>query len=219
VVTRGQYLERPTLIPLAGGLVLEGLAHRGAQTPGLLVLPPPPLEGSGMDHVLAAELAFAAARAGHSTLRFNYRGVGASQGATSREPEAWLEDAVAALELAVDNAGGAPAAVASLGASDAVALELARRRPLAAVAWVSPHVVVPADLSRPGAPTCPLSVVLPELDSTMDRVAWGQALQGLDAELVVIAEASAGYARNLPMVGRAVAALLARASRPTARLD
>ena len=33
-----------------------------------------------MDHVVAAEVAWAAATAGHPTLRFNFRGVGASQG-------------------------------------------------------------------------------------------------------------------------------------------
>ena len=84
MVMKGQYLERPTLIPLANGLVLEGVSHRGEKRPGLLVLPPPPLEGSGMDHVVGAELAYAVSHAGFPTLRFNYRGVGGSQGEPSR---------------------------------------------------------------------------------------------------------------------------------------
>jgi hypothetical protein len=124
MVLKGQFLERPTLIPLDGGLVLEGVSHRGELRPGLLVLPPPPIEGSGMDHVVGAELAFAVSRHGHPTLRFNYRGVGGSQGQPSKRPEDWLEDARAALQLAMDNTEGQRAVVASIGASDAVAFRL-----------------------------------------------------------------------------------------------
>ena len=40
MVMKGQFLERPTLIPLANGLVLEGVSHRGERQPGVLVLPP-----------------------------------------------------------------------------------------------------------------------------------------------------------------------------------
>jgi SAM-dependent methyltransferase len=69
MVSRGQYLERPALIPL-GAEVLEGLWHRGERTPPLLIVPPPPGTGS-MDHVVCAELAWAAARAGYPVLRFN----------------------------------------------------------------------------------------------------------------------------------------------------
>jgi len=64
MVSRGQYLERPALVPV-GQLVLEGLWHRGSKTPPVLVLPPPPEAGS-MDHVVCAELAWAAARAGRA---------------------------------------------------------------------------------------------------------------------------------------------------------
>lgn len=218
-MTTGQYLERPTLIPLPGGLVLEGLAHRGARAPGLLVLPPPPVEGGGMDHVVGAELAFAVSRQGHSTLRFNYRGVGGSQGAVRRSAEAWLEDATEALALAQDNAGSAPAAVASIGASDAVALELARRGVVAGVILVSPSLVRPEDLDRLEAPPWPLGVILPELAATPGLGAWSRAVERLHGELTVVPQATAAYARNLPLVGKAAAALVARASRSTARRD
>ncbi len=214
MVTKGQYLERPTLIPLAGGLVLEGVAHRGDRAVGLLILPPPPFEGSGMDHVAAAEIAFATSREGHPTLRFNYRGVGGSQGQQSRSAEAWLEDATAALDLAIDNARGTGAVVASIGASDAVALELAARREVAGLALVSPSVVRPGDLAFG-----PLAVVLPELEFSADLAAWRAALERLDGELTVVSQATSTFLRGLPMVGQAVAALVARASLATARTD
>src|SRR4051812_9289647 len=101
MVAKGQFLERPTLIPVKK-TVLEGLSHRGSKLPALLILPPPPGEG-GMDHVLAAEIAWAAATADHPTLRFNYRGIGASQGEVGTASE-WLTDAEAALRLIEENA-------------------------------------------------------------------------------------------------------------------
>src|SRR3954464_13789743 len=121
MVQRGQFLERPTLIPV-GPFVLEGLSHRGEARPPLLVLPPPPDEGGSMDHVVVAELAWAATQAGYPSLRFNYRGVGASQGKRSAG-DALGEDARAAFELARDNWGEAPL-VASIGGSARVALSL-----------------------------------------------------------------------------------------------
>lgn len=203
MVLKGQFLERPTLIPVSPELVLEGLAHRGARTPPLLILPPPPLEGSGMDHVVGAELAFAVSRLGHSTLRFNYRGVGGSQGTPARAPELLLEDALAALELAMENAGGALAVVAAIGASDAVALELAKRRPIAGLALINPSVVLPHDLE---ALRLPLAVVVAELDERQDRGRWAT----VEGTFTVIPGATRSYQRNLPMVGKAVASLIAQ---------
>src|SRR5688572_23837884 len=98
MVLKGQFLERPTLVQ-HGELVLEALSHRGERRPGLLALPPPPDEGS-MDHVVWAEVVWAAAMAGFPTLRFNSRGVGASQGQPG-DAQAQLEDARAALQLVV----------------------------------------------------------------------------------------------------------------------
>jgi alpha/beta superfamily hydrolase len=207
MVLKGQFLERPTLIPVAGGLVLEGVSHRGDKRPGLLVLPPPPVEGSGMDHVVAAELAYAVSHQGHPTLRFNFRGVGASQGQRAKDVEALFEDAAAALELAVDNAGGAPVVVASIGASDAVALRLAQERVVAGLAFIHPSLVVVDDLA---ALTVEVAVVLPELGETSDRGRWATGLDARGGHLTVIPGATRAYQRHLPMVGKAVAALLAR---------
>lgn len=164
-----------------------------------------------MDHVAAAEIAFATSRAGHPTLRFNYRGVGASQGQATREVGAWLEDAAAALALAIDNAGGTGAVVASIGASDAVALELAARRRVAGLVLVSPSVVRPDDLVRVHALSWPLAVVLPELEFAEGELAdWRMILERLGAELTVVSGATSTFLRNLPMVGKAVAALVGR---------
>jgi alpha/beta superfamily hydrolase len=201
VVSKGQFLERPTLIPTTGGAVMEGVAHRGEKRPGVLIVPPPPQEGSGMDHVVAAELAFALSRLGHGTLRFNFRGVGASQGPRAHSAAELLEDAQAAHQLSVENTLGPPVVV-SLGASDAVALELTRTRPVAGLALIAPSLVQPLDLDG----TLPTLVVLPELG---ESDAWkGQNPDRF--RVAVIPGADRSFQRNLPLVGRAVADWLLR---------
>jgi alpha/beta superfamily hydrolase len=211
MVLPGQFLERPTLIPVAGGLVLEAVSHRGHLRPGLLVLPPPPVEGSGMDHVVGAELAYAVSRAGHPTLRFNYRGVGASQGQPARATAALFDDALAALELAVDNTGGAAPVVASIGASDAVAFRLAHEREVAGVALINPTLVQAEDLA--GLPPVTTAVVLAEHDPAGARGSWSDALTRLGGHLTIVPGATRAYQRNLPLVGQAVAALVASVRR------
>lgn len=208
MVLKGQFLERPTLIPVNDELVLEGVSHRGELRPGLLVLPPPPFEGSGMDHVVGAELAFAVSHAGHPTVRFNYRGVGGSQGQPSRNPNDWLADARAALQLAMDNTEGQLAVIATIGASDAVALRLAELQPIAGLILVNPSFARPGDFEARASLPWPLAVVLAELDETQDRARWSAALERHEAPLTVVPGATRTYQRNLPMVGKAGASLV-----------
>jgi alpha/beta superfamily hydrolase len=212
MVMKGQFLERPTLIPV-GEVVLEGISHRGHKRPGLLVLPPPPIEGGGMDTVVGAELAYAISHLGHPTLRFNYRGVGASQGQPSRSVDDWLADARAALELARDNADGAAPVVATLGASDAVGLKLAGLEPIAGLVFINPSIVCGRDLLGGGPGDWEVAVVVGEHDPTQDRVGWSVALQELGGEFTVVPGANRAFQRNLPMVGKAVGALVERAGR------
>ncbi len=165
---------------------MEGLAHRGKRRPLLLVLSPLPDEGGGMDHVVGAELSWAAARAGFPTLRFNWRGVGGSQGKRG-SPASLVEDARAALEVARDNAGGGAVFIASIGGSGKVAMSL--RGDAAGVCLVSPTdieewvddvwvVVAQADLSS--------------------------RLQVATGRLHVIPSSDRTFQRNLPLVGKAV---------------
>jgi alpha/beta superfamily hydrolase len=189
VVGKGHFLERPTLIPV-GAQVMEGLSHRGDRRPPLLVLPPLPEEGGGMDHVIGAELAWAAAHAGYPTLRFNWRGVGASQGVRGELP-ALIEEARAAIALARDNTG-VPPLLASLCGSCRVAASLVGDA--AGVCLVSPTdigewgsavwvVVAQSDLSQ-------------HLKVAMDSTGSPQ--------LRVIPGADRTFQKNLPLVGKAV---------------
>lgn len=200
MVARGQFLERPTLIPV-GELVMEGVSHRGKLSPLLLVLPPPPTEGGGMDHVVGAELAFAASAAGFPTLRFNYRGVGASQG-TRGAGEALVEDALAALEVAVDNAGGGSVLVASINGSDAVALELLRQHRVSTVCLISPTTTDPSKWSDD------VWVVVGEHDNSLSR----GAVTSSHARVEVVPSADRTFQRGLPRVGKTVVSCLTEAA-------
>ncbi|HET9450629.1 MAG TPA: alpha/beta hydrolase [Aggregicoccus sp.] len=201
MVLKGQFLERSTLIPLQGaGVVLEGTAHRGERQPPLLVLPPRPEEGGGMDHVLAAELAFAAARSGHATLRFNYRGVGASQGGRGGS---LVEDASAALDVALENARARTAAVAALHGSAPVALELAAQRPEACGLCL----IGPRELSLPALErlSVPLLVILWAGDTRTPRAPLAAALAASGGTLELVQDEGPAFPRNLPAVGHLVA--------------
>jgi hypothetical protein len=138
-----------------------------------------------MDHVVAAELAWAATQAGHPSLRFNFRGVGASQGKRGEKP---LDDARAALQLCVDN-WGVPPFIAAIGGSARVALQLDG----AGLCLISPTgieewgpdvwVVVGANDLPPGGAVA-------------------------TSRMRVIPDADGSFQKNLPMVGRVVAECL-----------
>jgi len=193
MVSRGQYLERPALIPV-GGEVLEGLWHRGDRAPPLLVVPPPPEAGS-MDHVVCAELAWATARAGRPVLRFNFRGVGASQG-TRGGGDARVHDADAALGLLRENTAQRHVAVAAVGASAEIGVRLASEHPgVIGLVLVSPPAAV---LARPI--DLPLLCIVGEDEPGRAGLLAAAAESGGRVE--VVGGADARFQRNLPEVGR-----------------
>jgi alpha/beta superfamily hydrolase len=205
MVTRGQFLERPALIPV-GEVVMEGLSHRGERRPPLLIIPPPPEEGGSMDHVVAAEAAWAAASRGYPTLRFNFRGVGGSQGERSTRRELFI-DAEAALRVLSENAGVATSACLAIGGSAEIALELARRHPaVCGACLVSPVGIAPADLV--GVQLAP-RVILGENDLRQPRVALAAAVTEAGGRFDLVEGADHAFTRNLAEVGRKVAEFLA----------
>ena len=108
MVLKGQFLERSVVVP-SGGLSLDGLYHRGDERPACVLAAPHPALGGSMTAPVVAELAWQLTQAGHPTLRFDYRGVGASQGKSRhavherlRVPLGVLQDEAADLLAAVD---------------------------------------------------------------------------------------------------------------------
>ena len=105
MVLAGQYLERAVTVK-SGELSLDALYHRGQFPPACVLASPHPALGGSMTAPVIAELAWALTRAGHATLRFDYRGVGASQGQTRHPPGSLrigpLEDELADFFAAAD---------------------------------------------------------------------------------------------------------------------
>jgi len=123
--------ERAVPIPVSGSeRVLEGLyvSVPGDEAPGAVIAPPHPLYGGSMDSPVVNELAHACERAGLASLRFNWRGVGASSGAPSGEIAHAVADYAAALEQLACTVGG-PLVACGYSFGAVAALHCARSEP------------------------------------------------------------------------------------------
>jgi alpha/beta superfamily hydrolase len=120
----GKREERAVAIPLeGGGQVLEGIFVAGLddEAVGVVIAAPHPLYGGSMDSPVVNEIAYAARKAGLASLRFNWRGVGASAGAVSGSAEDAAADYRAALQHLMETVPGAVVAAGySFGAASAV---------------------------------------------------------------------------------------------------
>ena len=76
----------PIVVP-GSGLVLEGVWQKG-EGRGAVIAPPHPEYGGSLESPVVSEVAYALYKAGVASLRFNWRGVGASQGAISGDAAA-----------------------------------------------------------------------------------------------------------------------------------
>jgi len=199
--------ERSVAIPLGSSpLALEGLylAGEDGDAGGAVIAPPHPLYGGSMESPVVGEVAHACARAGLATLRFNWRGVGASAGETSGEAAIADEDYAAALEhLAESVAGPLVACGYSFGA--ATALRAAARAPRVRRAIL---VAPPPALLAAGAFAAPRRTLV--LVGDADGFAPSAELEALLAEapgaaLHVVAGADHFFGSGLAEIGRVAA--------------
>ncbi len=195
MVLAGQYLERPALVA-AGDVTLEGLYHRGDRAPPLLLCPPHGA-GGGMDAPALAEMAWACARAGHASLRFQHRGVGGSQGAF--DPARAIEDAEAALRHLAETAGTPRVAVAGFGAGceTALALALARARPGIARAVLVAPARLPTEVPRAA-----VLALLPETGAALRTASLEALLFPAGGRVEVVPGADPLFHAGLLLVGR-----------------
>ena len=212
MVLPGQYLERSLVVG-----ELDALYHRGSRNPPCALASPHPAMGGSMTAPAIAELAWALTRAGHATMRFNYRGVGASRGASRHEAGSLqigdvsgeVEDLLHIVDqlLATTQMPAVCAVGYSFGAK--VALEAAGDARISHLVLVAPPNKL-TDFSGLSRVSQPLLVVAAHHDPYCDR----GALKLPDhATLEVIAHSDHFFARGLTELGRTVAAFL-RGDRP-----
>lgn len=209
--------ERAVPIPVPPGeIVLDGLYVAGESAGGAsdrsgpgagggaVIAPPHPLYGGSMENPVVTELGFAFANAGQASLRFNWRGVGASGGAPSGELDDAVADYGAALEQLLETVEGPMTAAGySFGAVSAVsaARDCPRVRDLVLVA-PPPSMI---DVSAFRADQRVLFLV-----GERDQIAAADALAELAASLaaarcVVIPDCDHFFGTGLGILGKETA--------------
>jgi uncharacterized protein len=192
----------------SGDLTLEGLiANPGGDAPAAVVCHPHPLYGGSMyNNVVDAVLA-AMWQAGYATLRFNFRGVGASDGEHDGGPGE-VDDAGAAMTFLLAQPGvrkeGAIMAGYSFGAMVAVTAGYARADVARIVAVALPLAM--ADARIPDGASKPVLLVSGDRDS-YSPIAGLQALEskiGGSARLEIIAGADHFFGGHETELSRAI---------------
>lgn len=110
---------------------LEGRYHHGPEpnAPIAILLHPHPLQGGNMNSRVVFETFQVFTRRGFSTLRFNFRGVGRSQGSYD-EGQGELSDAAAALDwLQIANPDAAQCWIGGFSFGAWICMQLLMRRP------------------------------------------------------------------------------------------
>jgi alpha/beta superfamily hydrolase len=182
--------EQSVPIPVAGsGLVLEGVWQKGDRR-GAVIAPPHPEFGGSLEHPVLSELAYALYNAGIASLRFNWRGVGASQGRITGDAGAADEDYLAAVDQVVETTGAPLVIAAGYSFGAATALRVGLRDPrVAELILVAPPVAMIAPLALADF-RGPVHVIVGGRDSYAPLDELSALLEGLpNANLDVIPKA------------------------------
>jgi uncharacterized protein len=138
---------------------------------------PHPLYGGTMDNKVVYTLARALQSVGIATLRFNFRGVGASQGAYD-EGAGETQDAAAVADFGAARWPGKRIVLAGFSFGSYVALRLAREREPSYLVTVAPPASM-FDLAALPPPQCPWLVVQGDADEIVEPAsvfAWVERL-------------------------------------------
>jgi len=206
MVLPGQFLERSVVVEGPAGL-LDALYHRGTRAPPCLLAAPHPALGGSMHAPVIAELAWALTQAGHSTMRFDYRGVGASEG-HSRHRAGQLaadladevDDALAVLRHLASTAGAGSVCAVGYSFGAGVALRAAQDAAVERIVLVAPPTAM-IDFSALRALKKPALVVAAHHDALCDRAVI-QEMLGDQHQLTVVPHADHVFVRGLSEVGR-----------------
>jgi alpha/beta superfamily hydrolase len=197
----------------SGDLNLEGLiANPGGGAPAAVVCHPHPMYGGSMFNNVVDAILAALWQAGYATLRFNFRGVGGSDGEYDGGPGE-VDDAVAAMAFLLAQPGvrksGAVMAGYSFGAMVAVSAGYERAEIARIVAVAIPLAM--ADARIPDGASKPVLLVSGDSDS-YSPVAGLRALKakiGDSARLEIVAGTDHFFGGHEAELSRVIAAALA----------
>jgi len=170
-------LERLSIAGPAGPLEAIVEDPGAAGTPFAVVCHPHPLYGGSMQNKVVTTVARALQETGMPTLRFNFRGVGASHGAFD-EGNGETADAEAIVSWGEARWPGRRLAIAGFSFGAYVALRLAQHRNPMQLITIAP-AVNRFDFSALTAPDCPWLVVQGDADDVVDPasvILWARAL-------------------------------------------
>jgi uncharacterized protein len=197
----------------SGDLTLEGLlANPGGGAPAAVVCHPHPMYGGSMYNNVVEAMLAALWQAGYATLRFNFRGVGASEGEHEGGPGE-VDDALAAMSflMAQPDVRKEDAAMTGYSFGAMVALSAGyERAEIARIVAVALPLAM-ADARVPDGASKPVLLVSGDRDS-YSPVAGLQALAsriGASARLEIIAGADHFFGGREGELSRAIAAAIA----------
>jgi len=194
---------------------LEGLYERpasGEATGVAVVCHPHPVHGGTMQNKVTHTLARAFLACGFATLRFNFRGVGESEGEFD-EGAGELDDAGAATRWIRDRHREPPLWISGFSFGAAIAIKAATTFSAAGLVSVAPAITRVAGGSA-AQPTCPWLVIQGEDDELVDAeetIAW---INGLEPgpELLMFPETGHYFHGRLVRLREAVEEFVSRHS-------
>jgi alpha/beta superfamily hydrolase len=159
--------------------LLEAIAEEGSSTdaPYAIVCHPHPLFGGTMDNKVVTTVARALGACGMPTIRFNFRGVGASAGKFD-DGRGETEDAAAVAAWGASRWGARKVVIAGFSFGAYVAMRLAQTLSPARLILIAPPVGR-FEFTAFSAPDCPWLIVQGEADDVVDPQAvrtWAEAL-------------------------------------------
>ena len=210
--------ERPATIALPEGsepgLVLEGLHVPVPDGPigGAVIAPPHPLYGGSMESPVVTELAHACEHAELESLRFNWRGVGASAGEVTGDGAVATADYAAALDWIEETVDGPVVACGyAFGAATAVRAAASRPRVKRLLLVAPPPVMIDPGLLqgfRGG-----VDVIVGDRDEFAPLAEVQKSVESLErGRLEVIPDCDHFFMTGLADVGRLARSMLTKRS-------
>ena len=179
--------EQPITIDVGAGVVLDArlAAPQGARA-GVVICHPHPLYGGDMDSGVVLAAAEACARRNIATLRFNFRGVGASTGQHD-DGRGEQEDARAALSDMRRRLPGVAVALAGYSFGAVIATTVAQKTGVAGLALIAPPLRITA-LPAPAAVLGPVAVIVGAEDQYCPPAALESLREALPQATVTVLE-------------------------------